>query len=291
MNKVSNSKLDLFETCGKKFQFRYIDNLKGDYTSSALLFGTALDSALNYILQSIKDDQLWFRQRAVEEFDAVLQTWNGENRLDFFKGDVPTHLQDQIDEMNPDFQEIVWDEMYKRGLNCIDVYIKEVLPLFDSIVSVQNKIEIPNQDGDTFVGVVDFIAKLKDGRTVLFDNKTASAKYPKNKVVKSQQLSLYLENFPEIRYAGYVVLIKNPEREKGLTHQILIDEIPEETRKDSFDRLEKALYDIKNKKFEMNLKSCHKFNKPCEYMHLCKYGNPEGLVPAYEKKIDKPDKE
>ena len=291
MNKVSNSKLDLFELCGRKFKYRYLDNLKGDYTSSALLFGVALDSALNYILQSIKDDQLWFRQRAVEEFDKVLQSWNGENRLDFFKGDVPTHLQDQIDETDPNFQEIVWDEMYKRGLNCIDVYIKDVLPLFDSIISVQDKIEIPNQDGDIFVGVVDFIAKLKDGRVVLFDNKTSSAKYPKNKVVKSQQLSLYLENFPEIKYAGYVVLIKNPEREKGLSHQILVDEIPEETRKDSFDRLEKALYDIKHEKFEPNLKSCFKFNKPCEYSLLCKWGNPEGLVPAYEKKIDKIEKE
>ncbi len=283
MNKVSNSKLDLFETCGRKFKFRYIDNLKGDYTSSALLFGTALDSALNYILQSIKDDQLWFRQRAVEEFDKVIQSWNGENRLDFFKGDVPTHLQDQIDETDPNFQEIVWDEMYKRGLNCIDIYIKEILPLFDSIISVQDKIEIPNQDGDMFVGVVDFIAKLKDGRTVLFDNKSSSSKYPKNKVVKSQQLSLYLENFPEIKYAGYIVLIKNPEREKGLTHQVLIDEIPEETRKDSFDRLEKALYDIKNQKFEMNTKACYKFNKPCEYLAACQYGNYEGLVKAFDK--------
>jgi hypothetical protein len=69
-----------------------------------------------------------------------------------------------------------------------------------------------------------------------------------------------------------------------MTHQILVDEIPEETRADTFKRLEQALLDIKNKKFEPNYKSCMKFGKKCEYATLCKYGDPIGLIPAKEKK-------
>lgn len=282
--KISNTKLDLYETCGRKFKFRYIDNLKGDFTSSALLFGTALDSSLNYILESIRDKKEWTKEKAQEEFGRVLETWNGQNRLDFFKGDVPKELQDSIDEGCPGFQEQVWETLYKRGIACLDVYIQDVLPLFKEIISVQDKVEIVNEEGDIFNGVVDFIAKLQDDRVVLFDNKSSSAKYPKNKVVKSQQLSLYLEKFPEIALAGYIVLIKNPEKEKGLTHQVLIDEVPEEIKQDSFDRLEKALYNIKQEKFEPNFKACRLYNKPCEYTALCQYGSKEGLVPNYTKK-------
>ena len=284
MNKISNSKLELWTTCGLKFRFRYIDNLKGNYTSTPLLFGTAIDNALNHILESIRDKKPWTKEEVLNIFHTKMCEWNGENRLDFFKNEAPDELKDSIDPENADHQELVWENIYKRGIACIDVYINEILPQFDEVISVQTPVEIGNGDGDSLVGVVDFIVKMKDGRVVLMDNKTSSAKYPKNKVVKSQQLSLYLEQFPEIRYAGYCVVIKNPEREKGLTHQILIDEIPEETRADAFKRLEQALLDIKNKKFEPNYKSCMAFGKPCEFARLCKYNDPTGLVPAREKK-------
>lgn len=282
--KLSNSAITLYEQCPRKYYYRYVENLKGNYTSSALLFGVALDVSLNYILQSIHEKKEWTREQAIATFGESLEKWNGENRLDFFKGDVPKELQDNIQEDSIDFQEQIWEEMYKRGINCIDVYIKEILPQFKEIVSVQEKFEIKNEDDDIFNGILDFIAKTHDDKIVLFDNKSASAKYPKNSVIKSQQLSLYLGQFPNIKHAGYVVLIKNPEREKGLTHQIIIDEIPEQTTQESYQKLEDTINNIKEKKFPTNFKSCRLFNKPCEYATLCKYGDPIGLIPAKEKK-------
>lgn len=288
MAKISNSKLEMYSTCPKKYEFRYVKNLKGDYTSTPLLFGVALDNALNYILEAIRDKKEWDKEKAQEVFLDIMRTWDGQNRLDFFKSELPAELQEDHDDGDPDTWETVWDTLCQRGLACIDVYIQEVLPLIDEVLVVQAPINVKNEFDDVFTGVVDFIAKLKDGRTVLFDNKSASAKYPKNKVVKSQQLSLYLEQFPEIEWAGYIVLIKNPAREKGLTFQVIIDKIPDETTADAYHRLETALNGIKEGKFEPNLKSCKKFGKECEYTMACKYGNYEGLIPAYEKK-EKPD--
>lgn len=284
--KVSNTKLDLYELCGKKYEFRYVKNLKGNYTASSLLFGTALDNALNYILESIRDKKEWSEDHAKELFLDIMQTWDGQNRLDFFKGEVPEELLDSYDEGDPETWEAVWHNLCERGLSCITVYIKEILPQIDEVLQVQVPISVTNENNDTFVGFADFIAKLKDGRTVLFDNKSSSSKYPKNKVVKSQQLSLYLEQFPEMDWAGYIVLLKNPAKEKGLTFQLLVDKIPEETTADAYHRLETALNRIKNGKFEPNLKACQRFGKPCEYSAACKYGNYEGLVQAYEK-VDK----
>lgn len=286
--KLSNSAIDLYEQCGKKYYFKYVEGLTPDITNTPLLFGVAIDASLNYILEAIRDKKEWSKDTAKEIFIDYMQKWDGQNRLDFFKSEVPEELKDVIDEYDPDHQEAVWEFILKRGLACIDVYIQEILPQIDEVISVQNRGEIKNEEGHSFVFVLDFICKLKDGRVVLMDNKTSSAKYPKNKVKTSQQLSLYLEQFPDIKYAGYCVLIKNPEKEKGLAYQILVDEIPEETRKKSFDKLDKTLYDISQGKFEANLKSCRLFNKPCPYEGYCKYGSTEGLIKK-EKKSDAKD--
>lgn len=278
--RLSNSSMDLYNQCPRKWKFKYKENLKGNHTSTPLLFGSAIDHALNYILEAIRDKKEWSIGHAKDEFVHKMNEWEGQNRLDFFKNEIPESLKDCIDDGDLDHQEEVWHNIVQRGLSCLDVYINDILPQIDEVLQVQTKGSVLNELGDEFVFVVDFICKLKDGRTVLMDNKTASAKYKKKAVIESQQLSLYLENFPEIKYAGYIVLIKNPAREKGLTYQLMVDEIPEETTKKSFDLLEQTLYSIKAEKFDCNYKSCKAFGKQCEYYYACTHGNYEGLVPV-----------
>lgn len=283
--RMSNSRLDLYAQCPKKYDFRYNQNLKGNYTASPLLFGSAIDSALNYILESIRDGIEWNIDKAKSLFLIGMEKWTPEkNRLDFFRGDVPEELQDSIDGDDTLFQIKVWNEMVNRGYKCIDTYAEDIIPQFKRVISVQDTKVVTNETGDEFILIIDFIAEMNDGRIVLLDNKTASRKYPKNKVVTSQQLSLYLNQFPELKYAGYCVLIKDPNREKGLKYQIMIDEIPEETTALAYDKLDQALNGIKNEEFPCNTKSCYAFQKPCEYMKICKYGEDPDLIPNREEK-------
>lgn len=79
------------------------------------------------------------------------------------------------------------------------------------------------------------------------------------------------------------VLIKDPNREKGLKFQIMIDEIPEETTADAYDRLDKALKGIKAGEFPTNRKSCFLYMKPCEFLTICQYGEDPELVPNREE--------
>lgn len=283
--KISNSAMDTYIQCPRKYKFRYLEKVKGDYTSTPLLFGTAMDSALNYILEAIRDKKEWSVGHAKDLFVHEMGRWDGQNRLDFFKNEIPEHLQNCIDETDMDQLEEIWHLLVQRGLNCIDSYIEEAIPLISEVLEVQTKGKVLNEEGDEFVFVVDFIAKLKDGRTVLFDNKTASAKYKKKAVIESQQLSLYLENFPEIKLAGYIVLLKNPAKVGGVKCQILIDEIPPETTDKSYQLLEQTLQNIKAERFPCNLKACGSFGKRCEFENACKYNNYEGLIPAYTPKI------
>lgn len=50
MQKLSHSGRELYETCGYKFQLHYNQRLRSKNTSSALLFGSAFDEALNVLL-------------------------------------------------------------------------------------------------------------------------------------------------------------------------------------------------------------------------------------------------
>lgn len=278
--RLSNSKLEMYSQCAKKYRFQYIDNLKPDLTPSPLLFGSAIDFSLNYILVSIKDGKEYSIDKAKELFLEQMNKWDGSNPLDYFKNELP----EGIDEDHPEVQELVWDNLCKKGIAMIDTYVKYVLPQFKSIIGVQLEHTVTNDENDQLVFIVDFIAEMQDGRKVLFDNKTASQPYPKNKVLKSQQLSLYSEYF-EVDYCGYIVLLKKPHEKHPDKYQILIDKIPEETKQESFDNLEKTLYAIKNEQFDPNYKSCFAYGKPCGYLNYCKRGIKKGLVPYKNEKL------
>lgn len=282
--KISNSKTDLYNLCSLKYKFKYIDKLQADVTNSPLLFGIAIDHALNYILESFRDGKTWTLDKSKEIFIEKMNTWDGTNTLSFFKSEVPEELLTNLDMNSREHQEIVWDNICNRGLACLDAWVEEILPNFKRIVSVQNAGSIKNAEGDEFVFILDFIAELQDGRIVLCDNKTAGAKYAKNSVIESQQLSLYLDTYPELEYAAYCVMIKNPEKvgKKSRT-QFIVDKIPEETTAKAYALVEKTLLGIKNEVFEPNLKACFSFGKPCEYERLCKYNDDTDLIPTKKK--------
>lgn len=282
--KISHSKTELYNLCGLKYKFKYIDKLQADVTNSPLLFGIAIDNALNYILESMRDGKTWTREAAEEIFIDRMNLWDGTNTLSFFKSEAPEELLATLDMNSRAHQEIVWDNICKRGIACLHAWCDEILPQFRRVVSVQNAGAIKNAEGDEFVFVLDFIAELQDGKLVLCDNKTSSAKYTKNSVKESHQLSLYKDTFPEIPLAAYCVMIKNPEKvAKKSRTQFIVDEIPEETTAQAYDHIEKTLLGIKKEIFEPNLKSCFAFGKPCEYEKLCKYNDPTGLIPIKKK--------
>ena len=50
--RLSHSATNCYTQCGRKYQLRYIHKLKSKLTSGALLFGSAIDNALNSLLET-----------------------------------------------------------------------------------------------------------------------------------------------------------------------------------------------------------------------------------------------
>lgn len=241
-NKLSYSKADTYNICPKSYEFKYVDKIQSTTLSSALLFGSAFDEALNFLLTGASLKQ------AKQVFIDKLETFNGvymptNENISYTLSDFDANIIGEVDrrklvkalELDTEqinevyaslkdrrkeikgkekktFNMLSWVSMLNKGLLMLDSYEKNVMPLITKVISVQEKVNITNQDGDQINGLVDLVAELKghDG-SIILDNKTASKKYKEDSVVTSGQLSLYthiLKSKYKTRKAGYIVLDK-----------------------------------------------------------------------------------
>lgn len=275
--RISHSKIEAYTACPRKYKFQYLEKLGKDETPAALVFGSSIDRALNYVLLRTKHKHIVHAETAKALFDGSMSQWYGQNPLLYFKGETLESETIEGDTLGNELR--CWAHLRNVGSKMIDTYIIEILPLFTEIVSVQTKREIPNADGDVLVLITDFTARMPNGDIVLFDNKTSSdivKQYGATSVAKSSQLALYTE-FEGNRKAGYVALGKKLKDGKvQWVHRI--DTISEELVDKTFDRVDETLKAIKEEKFDKNEKNCWAYGRICPYFSACKKNDYTGLI-------------
>lgn len=79
-NKLSNSALNTYNTCGRKYKYHYQDRLRSKYISGALIMGSAFDKGVNELLTS-RD-----LKKAIEIFDSEFEN----NWINSKKTYIPT---------------------------------------------------------------------------------------------------------------------------------------------------------------------------------------------------------
>ncbi len=89
-NRLSHSSVSTYLTCGQKYKLHYIDRLRSTQMHSALVFGSAIDKALDAMLQDHKAFRL----------DPFLQVYNTIFINNWRKGELNKQPIDMID--NPD---------------------------------------------------------------------------------------------------------------------------------------------------------------------------------------------
>ncbi len=280
---ISHSRVELYTTCPHKYYLSYVEKWSPNVTYSPLIFGGAIDEALNDVLTRKMNGEPVDAQRAKDIFITKMSAWNGQNELSYFKNEAPATDPatgapfDELDDLGK--QWAVYNHLHVVGHAMIDLYTTEILPTFKRIISVQTKRIVPNETGDTLVLITDFTAELHDGRVVTFDNKTSSdikKYYGPSSVKKSQQLAIYTEYEPS-RLAGYIALQKKLV-DGAVIWKMVVDTIEEEQVEAAFQKVDAALGAIKAKEFPKNEKSCWAFGRKCEYWDKCKYGREDGLV-------------
>lgn len=239
MNKLSFSKISSYSICGERYRLHYLENLREKWARASLLFGSAIDEALNTLLETRdleKSKQVFLKTwnfqyvnkkmtalkncpevvyaAADLDLDLIDITLEDREWLKEFEDYKSQNKWDFIDATErAAYNGFCWESMKAKGLLILENYFNKVLPQFVSVTAVQYKTELVNSDGDSVTQVLDFVATLQDGSVVLFDNKTTSnlSYYPDDAPATSQQLVSYYYNNKEkfgITAVGFVAIQK-----------------------------------------------------------------------------------
>lgn len=294
MNKgirLSHSSRETYNSCPQKWKLHYINKYRSRRTTSALVFGSSIDNALNDLLLNGN-----YAQAELIFTDEWL-TYKNANHIDFYPSDYDSSLltlQDveTIEAIADDAERkhaLAWHTLLVKGIVMLRAYHTDIYPRIKKVHSVQTPVNLIGmlEDGtestDSISGFIDCILDLEldDGTiaTVIVDNKTSSTPYPKNAVLTKEQTALYSLAYPDIEYAAFAVMVK---KSLGRT-QLLIGKPPEELKQKVLDNFVETLENINAGKFPQNRKSCFSFGSKCCYYSYC---HGEGFDENIFEKID-----
>lgn len=324
MIKISHTSSQMYSECGLKYDLHYNQRIRPTKTKSPLVFGKAIDNALNDLLVNKnveKATQIFLHDMThiqvngkdynLDEDDSIVQ-WT--------KSDVDTLISEDAR-----------TTLIEKGKLMIRDYHNKVLPRIKEVVAVQQESVITNAEGDKISGALDLIVVWEDGRRLLMDNKTSSRPYEEDSAANSPQLTLYFwaeKEHYKLDAVGYIVMSKkiNHNEKKtcktcgfdgsGLKHktchnvldkkrcngewdvtyspecdiQIVINDVDEKTIDKTFETLDNANHGITNQIYEANKNACYGKFGPCVYRGLCHKNSMDGLE-VLEPKHDKLVKE
>lgn len=214
-NRISFSKINLYQTCPKKYDLQHNQKIIPVEISSSLFFGGAVDKGLNELLVS-RDIS-----KAINVFEKSLKsiTHNGKkvklstsNQVAYLPNDLQQGiLLDEDNKLIEKGNRPEWVCLRRKGIIMIESYADYVLPQIQEVLVLQKKTVIKNEDGDELEGTLDLVVKI-NGKIYLLDHKTSSSDYLEDAATYSQQLSTYYQlNYDEYKFdgVGFIVLKKN----------------------------------------------------------------------------------
>ena|SRR5271166_6598498 len=284
---ISFSAADKYLLSPMQYFLHYLLKLRPIQLSSPLIFGSAIDSGLNHLLYCKKTEFKNLEQKYViinqkNALDSAkknfIDTLKGSEvdyrvhgAVKFSKADLDESLLEGLD--IPDGHDRAWYSLREKGLIMLEAYAEQVLPKIKEVHAVQHEIKVTNTDGDTFIGVVDFIATMENGQKVLMDNKTTSVPYKDDAIDNSSQLASYweiLKDEYQLDAVGFCIIPKNirKRKEPKCEIKIMIGQVKEDLIHQTFLDYDKVLHGIKTAQFACS-GNCQKQFWKCPYQNYC----------------------
>lgn len=244
--KISYSGAKRFADCGESYRLHYKEHYRSKYMSAALLFGTAVDKAIEALLNKhANPHQVFLDLWTNQEVGGVMSELQVCPYIVYSNSDFDEDIildEDQVDYNKPLFIELkqkkevlgwnsmsegdratynsfVWFSMKAKGLLMVTDFERKILPNIAEVLATQVPVELANGQGDIVPGFADWVVRWKGlEKPIVFDLKTSSVDYPQDAVLRSNQLATYVHNlsskYENTRTAGYVVLKKRVNKHK-----------------------------------------------------------------------------
>lgn len=208
--------------CSFCYYLHYIERIRPVKGKSSLLFGGAIDAALNDLLINRDLDRalkIFYERWDEFEINGVKHKAPAIDFVKYAKSDVDEELLEYYGHRPDQLVSPAWVCLRHKGSLFLHQYYRDVLPKIKEVIAVQEPVSLSNDEGDEISGFLDLIVVWEDGKTYLLDNKSSSVKYEENSAKLGQQLPLYYYMIKEkykLDGIGYIVLSKkiNKNRKK-----------------------------------------------------------------------------
>lgn len=312
-NRLSHTACNRFLTCGESYRLHYVERLRPTVVGSALLFGGAVDKALEALCKGdLGYINVFEKAWTYPEINGELVFLPTSSLVRYSKADLDAELIAHLPQdtsCNP-----AWISLREKGLLMLEAAKNVVLPKL-KVLDTQVAVSLSN-GVDSISGSADLVAHV-DGyeKPVVLDWKTTSVPYKDDSVLESPQLSLYVhalsEKYDDTRLGGYITLNKRIKKVKtatcqkcgavtvgarhktcnasiggkrcdgqlnvvvdfGVDIQIIIDEIPESRETLTINNFDQVNEDVKEQRFYRNEDSCVQKWGKCEFYDYCHSGN------------------
>lgn len=299
--KISHSAYVKYLTCPYMYKLHYVDRLRPDEKSSNLVFGSAIDNAINELLENNKDPLEVFKADFTYEKNVDTYFEPKDYQPEIFTEDQLENLKDK------QLQYIMWANFRVKGRMLIEAFQKDILPHIKKVVAVQ-------KETNDRPGFIDAILELDgyDG-PILCDLKTARRPYKYDQTDNSTQLSLYAADQGIDRIA-FLVLCKTIKIDKTCSKcgfdgsgrkfktcnnnvdgercygkwimepkppetQILVSDVNTILQQNVQDSISQCEAAVSKKQFHKNLNNCGAiYGKPCPYFNHCYKNDNAGLT-------------
>jgi len=233
--KHSHSSVNKFTECAMAYDLHYNKKYRPKYHSSALLFGSAIDKAVEEYLKTKNKEvarrvfkEMWEEQDinkvktqlatctnivyANNDFDIELLSLQDIQMLmkDFNIENVSQELdaiykqKDVIgfNKLKKEKKQLLnaanWLCLRRKGLLMLKEAIRVIDENIEEVLGTQVKVNLSNDNGDEVIGYADAVVRLKgQPKPVVIDFKTATRPYEDDSVLTSHQLALYIHDLSD----------------------------------------------------------------------------------------------
>jgi putative RecB family exonuclease len=169
---LSYSQINTYLMCPLKYKFQYIDLIPPAFTSSALVFGSAIHEAVGAFYQSVLEGDYLTVSQVHDVYQQIWESQDKEKEIRFFNGDSGESLS-------------------KKAQSMLSVFVEQFDPSMQ-ILGVEEPFSVEINEGiPPLVGWIDSVELSFDGTVTIVDLKTASKRYSEQNVRSNLQLTCY----------------------------------------------------------------------------------------------------
>lgn len=226
-NRLSNSSINKWNFCPTAYKHHYINKYRPIEIGSALIFGGAVDKAIEYILspsankvENIANEYEVFDYHWRNAYinDVLTNVKECKNIL-YSKYDIDEDLLTD-EEMEDTLNGKSWSSLRHKGHLMLDAFKRDILPKITKIHATQQEVTLQSDNSDdSVIGYLDAVLSIEGyDKPIVMDWKTSARPYNDDSVIYSSQLAQYLhtvsDEYDNTRLAGYCVFIKNIEKNR-----------------------------------------------------------------------------